>query len=746
MMAWALFIFLAAAQPPTPSASAAIEAYEDGQIQTALTRARALFAWEGASETDRNSARLVEAFALLRQGRAQDAQQSLQNLSSQGPDLGPYVGYLRSRAARAVQDCNDAVVAASGMEASSVFAVAAWAQAGECLVRRKDVAGVRAVIENMQQMEHDDGADQAQIDLLRARADELSGAPLPARDLYRSILVDYPFTPAALRARERLNVLRAHGVSVPPWDLDELLPRAESERTTLHGRDARRTYDSVVAKSRRQHRSDLAELAELGLVQLDIVDQKYSHALHRLDPVVAHATQAPVRAQGAFLRADVLARLGRLNEALAVSEQALQDLPREPYTQVSAMAAAQLAYNRGDNQQARHFIDWLLGQQPVPMELNYVRDDGAQTMASSTQELQDRALWLLAWIQLREHTQLQEADSNLAKIGNDSEYHEAALYWRTHLALQRNDIEGATALARSLTQEAPTSYYALVVSDAINHANPSCGVRPFFAASDDGGIEPARPQAEAVDLKAALVLYEYGMRSEARRLLRLTPMPNLSEADRVLAAYLYKRCGEVHHAAVLTRQAAVHGQDPAVVTLAYPRPYASLVAQAAEEFSVPVELIYAIMREESAFNPMAVSPRQAFGLMQMIKPTARRLARQIDVRNITARKLFDPRTAIRLGTAYLAALLQEMDGDLPAVIASYQAGERSVQRWRSTRSSLRADEFIEDIPLASTRSYVKKVLASYGVYRLLNGMPPEEAVHLVQKPAGVKDAAVARSN
>lgn len=751
MMAWALFIFLATA--PGPSAPGAVQAYEDGRIASALGQARAVLAQDDATAAATADARLVEAFALMRLGRAEEARQSLQQLAQQGPDLGPYVGYLRARAARAAQDCDDAVAAATPMDQASVFAVAAWAQAGECLVRRHDAAGVRAVVEHMEHCaDANDPADQSQLDLLRARAEELSAAPLAARDLYRSILVDYPFTPAAYRARERLNLLRAHGVSVPPWELDELLPRAETERAAMHPDNARRTYGSVVAKSRRLHRADLGELAELGLVQLDIVEQKYAQALQRLRPVLAHTKQTAVRAQATFLRADLLARLGRPREALATSERAVSELPREPYTQVTAAAAAQLAYNAGDDGQARHFIDWLIAQQPVPMDLTYVRDDGAQVQTSSTQSLQDRGLWLLAWLELREHAAAERVDEILARIGHDSEFYEAALYWRARVALDRGDLDHATVHARVLVQDAPTSYYALLASDAINQASPACGVgdsssrnsaacgvRTFLSASDDGGRTPARPQADAVDLKAALVLYEHGMHGEARRLLRLTPMPSLSEADRVLAAYLYRRCGEVHHAAVLTRQAAMHRQDPAVVTLAYPRPWAIFVQQAANEFKVPVELIYAIMREESAFNPQAVSPRQAFGLMQMIKPTADRLARKVYLRSVSTHRLFDPRTAIRLGTAYLATLMREMDGDLPAVIASYQAGERAVQRWRDARVGLRDDEFIEDIPLASTRSYVKKVLASYGVYRLLNGMVPEDAVRLVQRREPLPD-------
>src|SRR5690606_32115212 len=132
-------------------------------------------------------------------------------------------------------------------------------------------------------------------------------------------------------------------------------------------------------------------------------------------------------------------------------------------------------------------------------------------------------------------------------------------------------------------------------------------------------------------------------------------------------------------------------------------------------------LLFAIMREESAFNPKAISPRQARGLMQMIDSTAWRLAKRANIGNFRLHNLFKPQTSVRLGALYVGSLLEMFDGNLVAAVAAYHAGEAAVRRWLKDRPDLPPDEFVEEIPYDSTRSYVKKVLSSYGVYRIVYG-------------------------
>lgn len=738
---------LAAAPAPTT----ALTAFEDGQIPQALTLARAELANPNSLGPDAaETAQLVETFSLLRLDRAVESQKSLDQLAATGLDLGPYVSYLRCQIATALWNCTAAETAAQAMEDASVFAASAWVLVATCAMHVKDLERTSIAIAKIENTAYTDG-NRADAVLWRARLAEAQGESVQARDHYRTILIDYPFAAAARSSRERLGVMARQGLEVAPLAPEELLPRAETERSYQHPQNARRTYRSVVMQSKRHHRADLVTQAELGLIELDMVEQRYGRALKHLANVLAAPQDPEVRAQALFLQGDILARRGQVSAALASFQQAIGELPTQPFTHLAALTAAQVAYNTRDLPLARKFATWLLAQAPVDADFTYVRDDGARGDARSADDLRDTALWLLAWIERRSHAAPAIVDSYLAKIGADGELTEGALYWRARLAIEAADPESASVFTHILLQRAPTSFYALLALSLMDRTSAGAGLQMAVPASlagaglDAGLSDSLRPTAQPNDVKGALVLFEHGMHSEARRVLRLVNIHNLSDADRVIAAYLYRGCGELHRAALITRQSVRKPKDSlldrAVVNLAYPRPYDQIVATAAADYDVPVELVYAIMREESSFNPLAVSPRRARGLMQMIKPTAYRLAREADLHRFHTRQLFNPEISIRLGTLYLASLIHEMDGNLAAAVAAYQAGEKTVGRWVKSRGNLDTDEFIEDIPFTSTRQYVKKVLASYGVYRLLDGAPPDDAANLLQSIASVPDAA-----
>ena len=87
------------------------------------------------------------------------------------------------------------------------------------------------------------------------------------------------------------------------------------------------------------------------------------------------------------------------------------------------------------------------------------------------------------------------------------------------------------------------------------------------------------------------------------------------------------------------------------------------------------------MREESAYRPRVSSPAGALGLMQLIPPTADRVAGELGIAGFETERLFDPETNIRLGTYYLRSLVERFGGSRPLAIASYNAGPGGGQRW-----------------------------------------------------------------
>jgi soluble lytic murein transglycosylase len=429
-----------------------------------------------------------------------------------------------------------------------------------------------------------------------------------------------------------------------------------------------------------------------------------------------------VRARALYLKGDIQARMGNLANALRSFDRLLKVAPHEPYALEAALAAANMAYSARYLSKARTFAMWIVKHAHTGAADTLVGEDGIHRRGNERGNAQDLGHWLLAWNERQSGALPEVMDSYLGQIDPEGPLGEAALYWRARLALDNNEPETALVFADILRTRAPTSYYALAMGDMMKHVVANEAM-PIPSLVNYTTAPLGRPAGAARDMAGLMTLVEHGLATEARRLLRQLPTGTLTDEERVAASWIYQQCGEVHLATVLARRSALEPNrsvdDPVMYQLAYPRPYEDQVLHYANVHDVPPHLVFAVMREESGFDPRAQSPRRARGLMQMIRPTAKKLAKEAGIKRFNNRKLFEPEVAIHLGTFYLAQLLNRFDRNLPATIAAYHAGEDRVQRWLRTRSHLSPDEFIEDIPYSSTRGYVKKVMSAYGLYRLL---------------------------
>ena len=160
-----------------------------------------------------------------------------------------------------------------------------------------------------------------------------------------------------------------------------------------------------------------------------------------------------------------------------------------------------------------------------------------------------------------------------------------------------------------------------------------------------------------------------------------------------------------------------------LVTLRFPTPYLHLYRRLAFQTDLPLPLLLAVTRKESAFNPRAVSPSGAVGLMQLMPPTARYTASKARLEQPSQRDLFDPVANIELGAHHLADLMDRYDSHRVLVAGGYNAGPSRVAAWRKERRDMPTDAWIEAIPVSETRDYVQAVLAFDLVYAHLLGEP-----------------------
>ncbi len=151
----------------------------------------------------------------------------------------------------------------------------------------------------------------------------------------------------------------------------------------------------------------------------------------------------------------------------------------------------------------------------------------------------------------------------------------------------------------------------------------------------------------------------------------------------------------------------------------FPLPYEPVVRRESANNGVDPMLVAGLMRQESTFQPDALSRAGAIGLMQVLPKTGRKLARQLRVRYVRA-KLYEPEYNLRFGTLYLAGLLKAY-GSPEAALGAFNAGEDRVETWQAERKYEELPEFVESVPFTETREYIQIVLRNAEVYRIIYG-------------------------
>jgi soluble lytic murein transglycosylase len=153
----------------------------------------------------------------------------------------------------------------------------------------------------------------------------------------------------------------------------------------------------------------------------------------------------------------------------------------------------------------------------------------------------------------------------------------------------------------------------------------------------------------------------------------------------------------------------------------YPFPYEELVRREAAEWGLDPIMLAALIRQESAFAADVISGAGAVGLMQVMPPTGRQLARAHGPRSFTEAILTTPEVNLHLGAAFFVEMSRRYGGDLPLVLAAYNAGPTRATRWRRYAEGSDPLRFTERIPIAETRGYVKSVTRNVSVYQALYG-------------------------
>jgi soluble lytic murein transglycosylase len=289
----------------------------------------------------------------------------------------------------------------------------------------------------------------------------------------------------------------------------------------------------------------------------------------------------------------------------------------------------------------------------------------------------------------------------------------AARYWSAR-ARAATDADGAGRELAAVASEFPFTYYGVRAAER-TPAPPAARPRDDGAPTlDDGDLLPARVLAAA------------GFADLAQRALGALAARAATRADRLAVARVYAAAGDPYDALDLLVRADAEtlargpgSGDDALWRLAWPDAFAGeRRAARAPDSRLDPWLVAALMREESGYRPDAESVTGALGLLQLMPDTARRLAAGAGLDALAPGQLLDPALNVRLGTLLLEQLAARFDGRPEAVAAAYNAGAEPVAAWRVAPIADPA-EWVETIPYEETRGYVKRVVRSLAVYRML---------------------------
>ena len=316
-----------------------------------------------------------------------------------------------------------------------------------------------------------------------------------------------------------------------------------------------------------------------------------------------------------------------------------------------------------------------------------------------------------------------------------------ALFWLSYLHNQKGSHAQSKEYLKTLEQEHPLSFYYVVAPKEAGLSkhkwqnlfpDPKSLERKLktSASYDTSVLRREQPLSNELakselllfaGLKAWALLPSESLYSSA---IKLPKIPQDEEAFVYLTRMLYA-VGNFKRAMNLTYELVIRNEQfwqewPEQVHVYFPRAYAKHYQKQATSESVDISLLYGITRQESMFNAKALSSANAMGLMQIIKPTARRLASISGLEwSQTKDRLFEPKINIKLGSTYIKLLGIKYKKFLPAVIAAYNAGEYAVDMWIRRRVHPMKLLWAEMIPFAETRNYVKKVWKNYEIYRYL---------------------------
>ena len=342
--------------------------------------------------------------------------------------------------------------------------------------------------------------------------------------------------------------------------------------------------------------------------------------------------------------------------------------------------------------------------------------------------------WRIAWVAYLDHQ--PDADdrltNSLLKYPTSANAVDA-LYWLGRNSERAGNLAHARSFYNKAVDRFPQTYFGNAAAarlakigpgeenpaELLEKIPPAPALRPF---DEPIPVAAADRWARAQALRA--IAFDASAEQELKNAYFASPSPRfLLEAAQAAFDQGHFGVGMAYARTVIPNaDARKFNEVPVAAWKAlFPLPYEGALRREAAKNNFDPMFAAGLIRQESTFQPEAVSHANAIGLMQVLPKTGRLLARQIKVRYVK-NKLFDPDYNIELGMVYIANLVQQF-GSLEAAAAAYNAGEDRISAWKTERNYEEIPELVESIPFSETRDYVQIVLRNAQLYRMIYGQP-----------------------
>ena len=673
-------------------------------------RRSALLRYAAAHERDRDGALALLALGIGEYENKQPAEAipHLRSARARLPKLADYVAYYT---AAALYDSKDFAGAAQELAAVretqplSPFVADAAMLAGRAALERNAPGDcIQALRDNYQRLPQPAG------DLLLASCYSAANDLPSAVVYYQHVYFRYPAAPEAGQASSALADLKTRmGADYPPPMTASVLDRADKWLRAGEYRRAAAEYESVEREAAGADR-DVARVRE---VEIGFFRNETAAAYSRLRSLEVASGEAD--AERLYYMAESARRLNRESEMMD-AVHALDHYPSSPWRLRALITAGN--YYLLDNKAADY----------VPLFQACYDSFGSEPRA-------EYCHWKVLWNSYLERKPEAAAllREHLVKFP-DSEHASASLYFLGRLAEDRNEIAEAAAYYTAAFQHYPNRYYAELARRRLED--------PDLAAADPSGSAAAFLKTVNWPAPQHVAGFKANEATQARidraSLLNRAGLDDLTERELLFGARVdgQPQVLAMHLAGTIEKYSAPHrglqllkslvpdylsvplGEaPPAFWRLLYPLPWRAALERNARQQDLDPFLVAGLIRQESEFNPGAVSPAKAYGLTQVLPSTARLLLR----RRIRPSALTQPETNLRLGTTYLRKVYDGNSGRWELALAAYNAGATRVERWLDWGNYREPAEFIETIPFSETRTYVLAVLRNAEMYRRLYG-------------------------